>query len=357
MKNFSTRSLEVPTGNTGVPGYLTSKPQVENRGLQWWYRLSAPSEPGRLASFKETERFRRGTTGSQIILALYLLLIASVLASFVGTNEYLIPIVIGSFIVLTTATVLNRLGKITLAGILVVLTFTAFPILNIVMTPGGLSMLVLPLFALLVLPLLCAVSFLPPWWVFIVALGNCLFTWLALTSLPRTAELDAILAIAFAGIIVPIIFSQIIVSIVAYAWVQGTTRALIRANHAEEIAKLEHDLGLQATEAAQQKQQLEGSVQKIVETHMRVANGDWSARVPLTNENILWQISGPLNNLLARTQRWRQEAEQLEQARIALQHVRNENEQLRRALGNNTMQNPTQSTTLKGWRNDRNHSY
>jgi hypothetical protein len=35
---------------------------------------------------------------------------------------------------------------------------------------------------------------------------------------------------------------------------------------------------------------------------MRVANGDYSAHAPLTEENMLWQISGPLNNLLARTQ-------------------------------------------------------
>lgn len=333
MKNLSTRYTDAPNGNTQVPVYLTSKPYEENRSLRWWYRLTAPSEPERSASFKEMERFRRGRTGSQIILALYLLLITSVFAGFVGTNKYLIPIVIGSAFPLLVATVLNRLGKITPAGILVVLTFVAFPILNIVTTPGGLSMLVLPLFALLVLPLLCVVSFLPPWWVFVVALGNCLFTWFSLTYLPHTAELDAILTIAFVGIIVPIIFSQIIVSIVAYAWVQGTTQALIRANHAEEIARLEHDLGLQAEEAAQQKQQLDASIQKIVETHMRVANGDLSARVPLTNENVLWQISGPLNNLLARTQRWRQDSEQLQQARIVLEQARRENEKLRRALG------------------------
>ena len=333
MKNISTRSLDAPNGNIQAPGYLTSKPHEENRWLQWWYRLTAPSEPDHAASFKETERFRRGRTGSQIILALYLLLIASVFAGFVGTNKYLIPIVIGSSFLLLLGTILNRIGKISLAGILVVLTFIAFPMLNIVLTPGGLSMLVLPLFALLVLPLLCTVSFLPPWWVFVVALGNCLFTWFSLTFLPRTAELDAILAIAFAGIIVPIIFSQIIVSIVAYAWVQGTTQALIRANHAEEIARLEHDLGLQAEEAAQQKQLLEASIQKIVETHMHVANGNLNARVPLTDENVLWQISGSLNNLLARTQRWRLDAEQLQQTRIALQQARNENDKLRRALG------------------------
>jgi hypothetical protein len=333
MKNLPAHSVEPPKESTSTPAYLSSRPHEDTGGLQWWYHLTAPSQPERSASFKAQERFRRGRTGSQIILALYLLLFTSLFVSFVGTNEKLIPIVIGSFFLLIVATILNRSGKITLAGILVVLTFITFPMANIVTTPGGLSMLVLPLFGLLILPLLCAVSFLPPWWVFVVALGNCLFAWFSLTVLPRTAELDAILAIAFAGIIVPIIFSQIIVAIVAYAWVQGTTQALIRANNAEEIARLEHDLGLQAEEAAQQKKQLEASIQKIVETHMYVANGNLNVRVPLTDENVLWQISGPLNNLLARTQRWRQEAEQSQQAMIALQQARSENERLRRALG------------------------
>jgi hypothetical protein len=312
-----------------MPVYLTPKTRQESMVLRWWYRLTSPSEPDHSASFKEQERFRRGRTGSQIILGLYFLLIISVPAGIIGTNKYLIPIVIGSTLALIIATILNRLGAIGLAGILVVLTFIAFPILNIVLTPGGLSMEVLPLFGLLVLPLLCAVSFLPPWWVFIVALGNCLFTWLSLSYLPHTAELDAILAIAFAGIVTPIILIQIIVSVVTFAWVQGTTQALIRADHAEEVARLEHDLGQQAQVVAQQKQLLEASIQTIVETHMRVANGDFSARAPLTEKNVLWKISGPLNNLLARTQNLRQEAAQLQ---YALQQARGENEKLRRAL-------------------------
>jgi len=334
MKNLPTNSIDTVSQEDILAGpvYLDSKPYQESNALRWWYRLTSPSEPERSASFKEQERFRRGRTGSQIILGLYLLLIISIPASFVGTNKYLIPIVIGSVIGLTLATVLNRIGAITLAGVLVVLTFIAFPVLNMVTTPGGLSMEVLPLFGLLVLPLLCAVSFLPPWWVFLVALGNCLFAWFALAYLPRTAELDAILAVAFMGIITPIIFIQVIVSVVAFAWVQGTTQALIRADNAEEIARLEHDLGQQAKQAAQQKQQLEASIQKIVETHMRVANGDYSARAPLTEENILWQISGPLNNLLARTQNLRQEAAQLQ---YVLQQARIENERLRRASGRN----------------------
>lgn len=335
MKNISTRSIDAPKGDTQVPLYLTTKPRQENKVLRWWYRMASPPALERAASLQEMERFRHGRTGSQIILALYFLLIISIPAGFVGTNIYLVPIVIGTFFTLMVATVLNRMGKVNVAGIIVVLAFIAFPIANIVTTPGGLSMMILPLYGLLILPLLCAVSFLPPWWVFVVALGNSLFTFFSLTYLPRTAELSAILAIAFAGIMTPIILSQIIVSVVAYAWVQSTMQALMRADQAEELARLEHDLALQAEEAARQKLQLEASVQKIVETQMRVANGDFSARVPLTQDNMLWQISGALNNLLARVQRLRQEAVESQQVKFALQRAREENGRLVRALGKN----------------------
>ncbi|HZR41790.1 MAG TPA: hypothetical protein VFB12_16840 [Ktedonobacteraceae bacterium] len=342
MKDLSTRSTMAPQGDSEGPTYLTTSPRQENMLMGWWYRLASPVMPGNSATYKEMEQFRRGRAGSNIILALYLLLLISIPASFVGTDIYLVPIVIISALALVAATVLNRMGYVYIAGTIVTLAFIAFPVVNIVTTPGGLSILVLPLYGLLVLSLLCVVSFLPPWLVFVVALVNSLFTLLSLLPslpsalsniIPRTAELNAVLAISAVGIILPIILSQILVSVVAYAWVQGNTQSTQRADRAEELAKLEHDLALQAEAAAQQKQLLEASIQKIVETHMRVANGDFSARVPLTQDNVLWQISGSLNNLLARLQSFRQDALELQRLRAALHQAREENGRLMRALG------------------------
>ncbi len=350
MDNMSTRSGNLPPVRSGnlpaegaasAPSYLTTK-REENKYLAWWYKIASPEEPPVLASFQERERFRRGRSGSQIILGFAILVVVSLVAfqifqgqaQHVGINGYFSYILIGVFIALAVATVFNRIGMVDVAGIIVVTAATAIPIADIATTPGGVSMPVLPVYGLMVLPLVCAVSFLPPWWVFIVAAINSSFALYSFTSLPRTAELDAILTIAFAGIIVPIIFIQVIVSVVAYIWVQGATTALARADRAEELAKLEHDLAVQAEIASQQKQQLETSIKKIVETHVRVANGDFDARVPLTRDNILWQISGSLNNLLARMQRLRHEANELQQVKAALHQAREENERLLRYLGN-----------------------
>lgn len=332
MNDLVPRSANSPQGNMQTPAYLTMHYQ-ESRLFYWWYRIASPPRPSSQASFKERELFRRGRTGSQILLALYALLLISIPAGITGRNTSLITIIIGSMLALILATALNRMGMVNAAGLMVVATAIAYPTLNIMTTPGGLDMLILPLFGLLILPLVCSVSFLPEWWVFPVVLTNCLFTLYALLYAPQTGELTAVLQIDFAGIITPILLVQLVVAVVAYLWVHGTVQAIKRADRAEEIARLEYDLALQAESAAQEKQRLEASIRKIVDVHTRVANGDYSARVPLTEDNVLWQISGALNNLLTRVQRSRQEMAELEHVRILLHQVREENRRLTRKLG------------------------
>ncbi len=312
----------------------SKSPQGLSWVLQWWYRITSPPEPDDSASFEERELFRRGRTGSQITIFLFILLLISFPAAFAGSNPLLIAIVVIDLFALTFAMVLNRLKKVSIAGVLVVLCFVASPTVNILTTPGGVNTSAMSIFSLLVLPLMCAASFLPPWWVFVVAAGNCIFTVYVLAFLPTSGELHQVLKVAFPGVVTPIILSQGIVSIVAFLWVRGATQALLRADHAEMVARLEHDMVLQGAEAvAEQKQQLDNSIQSIVATHTRVANGDYDARVPLTQDNVLWQISGALNNLLARFQRLRQESVEAKKMQFALKEAREEIVRLKRIVG------------------------
>jgi hypothetical protein len=239
---------------------------------------------------------------------------------------------------MTLAMALNRMGKVSVAGVIVALSFIVSPTANILTTPGGVNTSALSVFVLLVLPLMCAVSFLPAWSVFIVGAANCIFTVYVLKFMPTSGELHEVIKTAFPGVVTPILLGQGIVSIVAFLWVRGATQALLRADRAEEIAKLEHDMALQAEAEALQKQQLDISIQKIVEAHMRVANGDFNARVPLTQDNVLWQVSGSLNNLLARVQRLRQEAAQSQQLQYMLKQAREEIALLRRQVGRDISQ-------------------
>jgi len=70
----------------------------------------------------------------------------------------------------------------------------------------------------------------------------------------------------------------------------------------------------------QQKQELESGIQLILETHVQVANGDFTTRAPLTQDHLLWQVAHSLNNLLARLQRLNQAEAELQRAKIEFRH-------------------------------------
>ena len=331
MNNFPTTT---PSAEPQIHSYTTQPRQNSpfqglGRLLQFWYRIASPPEPDDLAPFEEKERFRRGRIGSQIILLLYaIIFVALPGVALSRSSPALLIIFVIDLVLLTVAVGLNRKRRVNVAGLIAALCFIASPTVDLLSTPGGVNTSVLTVFNILVLPLMCAVSFLPPGWVFIVAAGNCLFTVYVLKFLPTSGELHEVLKVGFSGVVTPIINSQACVAIVAFLWIRGTTRALQRADRAEELAKLERDLALQAEAIAEQKQQLDASIQKIVQTHVQVANGDFNARVPLTQDNILWEVSGSLNNLLARLQRLRQDAFQMQQMQLALQQARQEASQV-----------------------------
>jgi len=338
MPHSTTFSEKTLPAKPQAPVYLIQhqqshkSPQGLDRYLQWWYKLTSPPEPGAVASLEERELFRRGRIGSQINLVLFIMAIPAYQAGFAGGNHSLMANVLVVNIWQVLALILNRLGKVTAAGIIIVLSFTLSPFFNILTTPGGVNTSALTNFCMLVIPLICTVSFLPAGWVFVVATVNCLFTLVDLLFLPGSGELHTQLKVAAPGIIVPILLSQVIVSTAAFLWVRSAEKAIQRADQAEEIARLEHDMALQAEVIAEQKQQLDVSIQRIVETHTRVANGDFNARVPLTQDNVLWQISGSLNNLLARLQRLRQANTEIQQMQLALKQARAENARLKKQL-------------------------
>ncbi|MBV9707546.1 MAG: hypothetical protein JO125_09080 [Chloroflexi bacterium] len=324
MNNLSPLPGNTPQGDPQVPSYLIQQRQKNKsqggvaRILQWWYRIASPPQPDDAAPFEERELFRRGRTGSQIIIFLFILLFISYPAAFAGSNSLLITILTVDLFLLSLATVLNRLRKVSIAGIIVVLIFIASPTFNILTTPGGVNTNALPIFGLLVLPLMCAVSFLPPWWVFVVAAGNCLFTVYVLKFMPSSGELHEVLKVAFPGIVTPILLSQAIVSIVTFLWVYGARLALLRADRAELIVALERREIERQQRELKLKRQLDTGIQQILETHVQVSNGNFAARAPLAQDNILWRIAYSLNNLLARLQSSSQAGAELQRMRTEI---------------------------------------
>ncbi len=300
---------------SSLPTELIEPPQtasVSFAPLRWWYRLTTPPDPPSNASLRRRELARRAKLTSTILLFIIFIIVGlAIPVSLITANSQLFVALLGLLALVCTALALTRMGKITPAGIIAVGAVNIALFFALLTWPGGLNANTLPIFDIFIEPELIAVSLLPAWSVFVVAALDGIFCWAAITFMPHTSDLAQILASNKYEVMARPIALLTIVAVVTYLWVRSATQAIARADRATVIAALEHNLAEQAQVAARQKNQLEHSIQQIIDTLIRVANGDFNARVPLTSENILWQVAGALNNLLARLSRLHQEVQEL----------------------------------------------
>jgi hypothetical protein len=300
---------------------LAQKP-LDERLLGWWYRIAAPPNVSPDAPLRDRERVRVGKLTSATFLIEFIF-ITMVVGTGLSSNHTLLYILIGNYIMLTLGTILNRRGYTFLAGMAAFLTIEGGMILNIINAShaGGLSPFSLPLFDTMVQAELIAVTLFPAWTVLLVAALNSGLVWWSLTFLPKTPELVHILTVAGYNTYQRPIAIEIITALVTFLWVSSALQEMKRANSIEEVNKLTQALAIQQQAEVQEKQLLEANIKKIIEVHVQVANGNLRARVPLDKGNILWPIAGSLNNLLARLQRWRLEADQLHRTEHAIEQM------------------------------------
>ena len=318
-----------------LPPYVNSDRPAPRKIFTWWFRLSSPSEPPPTAPLIQRERYRRARTISIITFLLQLYAISSLPAGFFGLNRLLVVIVIVSFFINIAIMAMNRRGWVTFAGLLLVFNIEISQGLNIITSPGGLGLASLPIFDLMVIPLVLAASVLPAFYVFGFAALNSIFTLLGILYLPHHPDLAQALKASGVGLITLPIMIQIILAFLAFLWVESADRAIKRADRAEQIALLEHDIAESRQLIAEQKVQLDASIQEISQALLNSNNGRGITRMP-TQGNPLWLIVGPINNLLARMDRLRhveveyqQLTMELEQLLIAIRAARETNQPLR----------------------------
>ncbi len=269
--------------------------------LTWWYRISAPAELPSHASFTEREIVRRGRVGSLMILGTIIAIIIMFILVIATPHLFLliwtIPCMIFSMLLCLITIPLNHRGNLPYTALLL-LSAIYISFIGIVLSESrGLDPLFLSLFDLLATTELLAVSLLAPSSVFLVALFNALLIVLDVnfqTHSMMWSQMISSQEILISLLIRPLIL-YLIVALVSYTWLTSALRALQRADRAEEIARLEQQV-------REQKQLLENGIQDLLNTHIRVANGDLAARASTDRENVLWQLSTALNNLLSRYQ-------------------------------------------------------
>ncbi|MBA3825238.1 MAG: hypothetical protein H0X24_15235 [Ktedonobacterales bacterium] len=298
----------------GSPQFGQTPPPVRRERLAWWYALTAPPDPGPTASPHERDQVRRARLASIILLGLFVVLVPSIPIDLADFPTLLITMII--FITSLISVFLNRRGNINAVGYLLTLalvTGVAFIIIN--EPQGQLDFYYIPLYDLLIMPLLIAAALLPPINMFVIAVINSLFIGIDLAVQPPAANFaffaphGRISSDGYGVLLRPILL-QVLVAIVLYLLVQSISRANQRADLAEKMAELER---LEAERA----HQLEDGVAQVLQVHVQISNGNFRARVPYLQNPQLWQIGNSLNTMIARLERFAQADAQLGQVQNA----------------------------------------
>lgn len=299
--------------------YVHGLPDLRKVGvgpLERWYRLTAPPEPPPSARMAQKEAARRGRLVSLFLLLLIGLVFLVLPIAVLNRN---LPVILALTVGLFTdiaALRLNRRGLVFVTGLAIVAVSMASYILSQVFNPGGLRTGDLPDLDLLVQTELLAVTLLPARSVFVVAFLDSTFIWADVTFQPHSADLVHFLATdGYAAVGRPI-FLQVVVAIVAYIWVRNMTRALARADQAEIIAALERSRATLEQTTASQARVLSVSIEEIRLTLRSVGNGDFHARVHLSQDDVLHPLAESFNQVLQRLQGLLAESDELSRSKI-----------------------------------------
>jgi hypothetical protein len=265
----------------------------------WWW-LTTPPEAAASATFAARERARRGRLVSVLLLAFLLIEAGAFWQYRVVDDDHplMIAVLLAVLAVAVLAGVLNRLGWVTPAAILMVVV-ADLPLAGVHATAvaGKIDVPHLGAYYLLAGAELVAASALAPWTVFLVALANSGLVAASIALAPKTPALAHLLASNDGQQIVagPVVM-QAVVAVVAFLWARSTLSALRRADRAEEVAELER-------REVERKRELEEGVRQLLAVHVQLANGNFAARVPPVRDPLLWQVGSSLNMLVARIAR------------------------------------------------------
>ena len=284
-----------------------------------------PFQGSRLATpaTKSTELLaREQVRRKQIVTIILWVVVAFQLAGLPGAIAMHSPLAIGTvvlgLILCGIAMIFNYFGNVAVVSLLLIAVIDLGCGLMLLTSPMGLDTSDLPVFDVLLVSELIAVSLLPAVSVFPVAVSNIVFIILDLTFQPHTMGLDMMLKsnMAYNTVSQPILL-QAVVAVISFVWVRSALNALARADRAEEIAELRRrEAELQQREL-DQRHELDQGVEYLSHVLVTAANGQRNVRAVLAQDNVLWRIGNAINLLLTRLSR-------ANQAEIENQRLRSE---------------------------------
>src|SRR5260221_12098066 len=281
--------------------------------------LQMEGEPRNPTCGAVRERARRKQIVSAVLLVLLIFQFAELPGALLMHTAMDIGTVVLGLALCAVAALFNQFGKVTIVTILLIAVIDLGCGLMLLTSPMGLDVSDLPVFDVLLVSELIAVSLLPAFSVFPVALGNMLFTIAVLMLAPRTMELNMVLTsnMAYNTILQPLGL-QIVVAVVSYIWVRSALRALARADRAEEISRLQRREAELLMREAEFNQSFTQGSEHLLQVLVRAANGDQGVRSMLPQDHPLWRIGNALNVLLTRVGRMANAEQEIARFRMTI---------------------------------------
>jgi hypothetical protein len=268
---------QVQPGRTGILGT--------------WLNLAAPPPISALATYEERERQRKAELSAYVALGVIIIGLALIPNALQhAANLYAIPAI---FALGVGAAILNRKGFTRTAAVILISVFFV-SIGGAMAASAYLDLMWIPALDFFAVPVFLSGLLLSRRAPFAATAVGAAATVALLMLKPRDAWLGQMVhQLGVYHFMIRPIALMLIVAIASWLWGRSVEQAILRADRAEEVAAMEHQL-------AEQKRQLDRGIQNLLETHVRASNGDFSARAATNQDNVLWQIAVSLNNLLSR---------------------------------------------------------
>jgi hypothetical protein len=319
MNNQWLLPQEAPTGSEPVqPG----QKDIFHQMIRAWLRFSGPDPRRFRATIEDQELLRR----SRLLSALFSLIMVAILLTAptaIPVPTYWIPII--AFLLLgLVALILNRGAYVTISGVFYILAIDATLTILMATLPTGIRNSNIPDFDLFIIPTLIGGVVLPRRFVpFLAALHICI-TIALFTLLPHDPLLTQEITLNQKGFayaeLSDAFLIQIVGATIAWLGAWSVDRALLRASRAEEVAEARKRLNEQAQQIVAQKHRLDYGMSILKEAQARFANGDYTARVKL-QDNELTPLALSFNLLAERLYRITQIAQEYTRLEQALQQL------------------------------------
>ncbi len=283
-----------------------------------WLWLTGP-RPERFGTSTAAQETLRRSRLISATLVLAVIVIALLIPSALKIPDLWQPILILGALGLLAA-LLNRSGHVTTSGLIVIIMADLSISQNIIRQPYGLTNTTMADMYLLVIPILIAGMVLPSRFIPLtgaiqVLISIAIFYGLKHDDLLKQeiAKVDG--GQAYTAVLGPILLYICGTGIVwLYAW--SVDHAILRASRAEELAEARARISEQARQLADQKQRLEAGISALQAVQARVANGEYSVRASLYDNELL-PLAVSFNIMaerLGRVEKIEQEHRRLEKA-------------------------------------------